>query len=273
MRGRFALWASKENDTAGRILLPGDYGAVPPNTTHTFQILDPFTEMVGVIQPGGFEDLFLFLASENYTSSTYAPFPQGNFTSPGGDADTISKLQDFDVWAQLQFAPPMDFDANGSSGDEDAVWKDGTNQLGKNSATPFFVANGYGPKYLASDSHNASYYIVQPFITAAQSDGNFTEGTITLSMLDSDAQAEEWSLPGHTALEVVDGLVAVKVQGYDEVLNLSTGDVAFVPANTTWSFWGESAYSKVLYVCQGRDTLDQRLRSRGVSWDSVIWPA
>ncbi|PVI06700.1 RmlC-like cupin [Periconia macrospinosa] len=161
LRGRFALWASKDNTTAGRIFTPGDYGAVPQNTTHSFQTLDPFTEMVGVIQPGGFEELFYFLATANYTSSTYAPFPQGNFTSPGGDADTISKLQKLDVWAQLQFSPPIDFDANGISGDKGAVWKNGTNELAKDSTTPFFVAKGYGPKYLSHSTTNVSY-IVEP---------------------------------------------------------------------------------------------------------------
>lgn len=55
LRGRFQLWTEKDGDEETRILIPGDYGAVPENTTHTFQILDPDTEMVGVISPGGFE--------------------------------------------------------------------------------------------------------------------------------------------------------------------------------------------------------------------------
>lgn len=54
-RGRFQLWTDKYGDQETRVLTAGDYGAVPHNTTHTFQILDPDTEMVGVIQPGGFE--------------------------------------------------------------------------------------------------------------------------------------------------------------------------------------------------------------------------
>jgi len=60
-RGRFQLWTDKYDDENTRVLGPGDYGAVPHNTTHTFQILDPDTEMVGVIQPGGFE----WVLSEN----------------------------------------------------------------------------------------------------------------------------------------------------------------------------------------------------------------
>lgn len=44
LQGRLQLWTSDaetfENEEA-RLLTPGDYGAVPHNTTHTFQILDP----------------------------------------------------------------------------------------------------------------------------------------------------------------------------------------------------------------------------------------
>lgn len=229
--------------------------------------------MVGVIQPGGFESLFYFLASANYSSTTSAPFPQGNFTTPGGDPGVIQKLQSFDVYAKLDFSPPMTFDANGVAGNGSSSWHSGANALGADSATPFFVAKGYGPKYLAASSSNASYMVVEPFVTAAQSDGNFTQGTITLSQLPAGASAGTYSLPGHTALEVLDGLVGVSIDGYTDTLVLAVGDVVFVPANTTWSFWGEAAYSKVLYVGQGKNTLDAQIMAGAQVWDSVIWPA
>jgi quercetin dioxygenase-like cupin family protein len=55
-KGRFQLWAQKDsNEQQARLLTQGDYGSVPRNTTHTFQLLDPDSEMVGVIVPGGFE--------------------------------------------------------------------------------------------------------------------------------------------------------------------------------------------------------------------------
>jgi quercetin dioxygenase-like cupin family protein len=60
-RGRFQLWAEKNGEENARSLTSGDYGAVPPNITHTFQILDPDTEMVGVIVPGGFESVHSLL--------------------------------------------------------------------------------------------------------------------------------------------------------------------------------------------------------------------
>ncbi|KAJ4343532.1 hypothetical protein N0V87_000299 [Didymella glomerata] len=270
LKGRYALWTSKDNVTSGRILTPGDYGAVPHDTTHTFQLLDPFVELVGVIQPGGFEDLFYFLANANYSSTTNAPFPQGNFTDPGGDSSLITTLESYDVYAQLTFSPPMDFGANGAT-EEDAVWHDRSNELGKDAQTPFFVAKGYGPKYLAGD-RESSYAIVEPFVTSQQSDGNFTEGTITLSKPVDGARPATYSLPGHTALEIVDGLVSIDVGGFDGTTTLSVGDVVFVPANTTFSFWGESVYSKVLYVGAGEDTIDARIRKNAKEWDSATWP-
>lgn len=55
-KGRFQLWAQHgDGEQQARLLTQGDYGSVPRNTTHTFQILDPDTEMIGVISPGGFE--------------------------------------------------------------------------------------------------------------------------------------------------------------------------------------------------------------------------
>jgi quercetin dioxygenase-like cupin family protein len=227
--------------------------------------------MVGVIQPGGFEDLFYFLANANYSSTTNSPFPQGNFTDPGGDSSLITKLESYDVYAKLTFSPPTNFGANDAT-DEDAVWHSGTNNLGKDAQTPFFVAKGYGPKYLAGDK-SSSYAIVEPFITSQQSNGNFTEGTITLSRQADGSEPITYSLPGHTALEVVDGLVNVNVGGFEGTTTLAIGDVVFVPANTTFSFWGESAYSKVLYIGQGKDTVDARLREHAKEWESATWPA
>lgn len=56
LKGSYQLWAQKGNDTQQtRIIYPGDYGSVVRNTTHTFRILEPDTEMIGAIVPGGFE--------------------------------------------------------------------------------------------------------------------------------------------------------------------------------------------------------------------------
>ena len=118
----------------------------------------------------------------------------------------------------------MNFDANGTSGDKGAVWNNGANELAKDSKTPFFVAKGYGSKYLSHSTTNVSY-VVEPFITSTQSAGKFTEGTITLSQLAPNTQADKWALPGHTALEIVDGLAGVRVQGFEELMEIFRSDL------------------------------------------------
>lgn len=243
---------------------------MPPNTTHTFQITDPFTEMIGVISPGGFEDLFYFLGSANVSSDTNSPYiPNSNATTPGGDASTISSLERFDVHAKLNYTPPMHFDNNGTT-DPTTAWHNGANEPAEDSTTPFFIAKDFGPKYLAS-SNSQSYTIIQPFITAVQSVGNFTEGTLTLSQ-GSNITAQTWNLPGHTALEVTDGAVSVSVEGYAGKPTLFTGDVFFIPSGTDFSFWAAATFSKVLYIGQGNDTLDSRLIEQARRWDSAVWP-
>ncbi|KAI7503763.1 RmlC-like cupin [Hortaea werneckii] len=270
LRGRYNLWASRNGSNEGRVLSPGDYGAVPPNTTHTFQITDPLTEMVGVISPGGFEDLFYFLGSANVSSYTHSPYiPNSNATTPGGDASTISSLEKFDVHAKLDYSPPIQFDNNGTT-DSTTAWHNGDNEPAENSSTPFFIAKDFGRKYLTG-SAKTSYTIVQPFITATQSDGKFTEGTLTLSQ-GSNSTSQIWNLPGHTALEVIDGAIGVSVEGHVEKPELFVGDVVFIPANTSFSFWAVASFNKVLYIGQGDDTLDSRLIDQAKSWEAAVWP-
>ncbi|KAE9291070.1 hypothetical protein PR003_g25134 [Phytophthora rubi] len=118
-RGRFQLWAESYNSTTEqqtRVLTQGDYGAVPHNTYHTFQVLDPDTQMTGVIQPGGFEELFVALRDSYYNSSTYANFePSRTNSSAGTNADTISALEEYDVYAQLTWETRHDA-VNGTAG-------------------------------------------------------------------------------------------------------------------------------------------------------------
>lgn len=54
LRGRFQLWTEKYGEDESRVFIPGDYGAVPINTTHTFQILDPDTESKSTPKPSSY---------------------------------------------------------------------------------------------------------------------------------------------------------------------------------------------------------------------------
>ncbi|KAL4760929.1 RmlC-like cupin domain-containing protein [Aspergillus foveolatus] len=269
-KGRFQLWAQKgDGEQEARLLTQGDYGSVPRNTTHTFQILDPDTEMVGVISPGGFEDLFYALGT-NYSDATntpYVPAASNGTSSPG--ADVISSLQKYDVYAQLDFEPTRDL-VNGSSSTTSS-WHaidSSATPLGE-PGQPYFIANNYGPKYL--NSRHGNYQIVQPLVTNAQSqDTNFTLSTIVMSRQHSET-VDTWKANGACAFEVLEGSVVIKIGAYPAA-RLETGDVAFVPKNTAYQYWTTGSYAKVLYVSAGQEGLDKRLIESGESWSYPTFP-
>ncbi|KAF3017076.1 hypothetical protein E8E14_006698 [Neopestalotiopsis sp. 37M] len=269
-KGRVQLWA--ETDAAGesaRLLSQGDYGAVPHNTTHTFQIMDPDTQLTGVIQPGGFEALFIALASSTFDSavgSEYIPADISDATA--SDSSVISALEAFDVYAQLEYNPRRDM-VNGSAGGA-ANWHNGTNELGADAATPNFVAKGWGPKYLNTDG--GIYRIMSPLATGDQTAGNFTMGNMVISRMMSNMTAETVSYPAAVAFQLEEGQLVVDVDGYESV-SLIQGDVVFVPAETSFSYYATAAYTKVLYVTGGGDgCMDHELMQRAEAWNYTTYP-
>lgn len=148
-----------------------------------------------------------------------------------------------------------------------SAWHTGSNALANDSSTPFFVAKDYGPQYL--NNQTGSYKVIQPFVTPVQSAGNFTLSTITMARV-AVADVTESVYPGHAAFEVLDGQLKVLMGG--ETLSLLQGDVVFIPGNTSYKYFSDVAYTKVLHISQGADGLDSALIAGGVSWDSPIWP-
>jgi quercetin dioxygenase-like cupin family protein len=212
--------------------------------------------------------LFYTLAATNYTSTFDAPFSiTANSSSGGSDASVISALEALDVYAQLDFVPRRDL-VNGTAPPSD--WHYGPNAPATNATTPFFIAKGRGPQYINGAS--GYWQVVSPFITPTQSAGNFTQGTITLSKTFSNATAAPiHTLTTHTALEVIEGALTVSMEG--QVLQLTTGDVAFVPSGTPFSYWSTIAYTNVLYIGGGSDTLDQQLIKAGQAWSYPLFPS
>ncbi|OJD35825.1 quercetin-dioxygenase [Diplodia corticola] len=274
-KGRVQLW-TKTNTTGenARILTAGDYGAVPHDTIHTFQITDPDTQLTGVIQPGGFEQLFIAIGDGPYNSSTGAAFVPAAVNSSasgaGSSASMISALESFDVFAQLDYSPRYDF-VNGSAGTSaGARWHDGANALAKDAHTPNFIAKGYGPKYLNVD--DGVYRVVQPLVTDTQSAGNFTMGTITMSpLLANQTDTTQQNLTQPLAFQVEEGLLVVAVDGYDAV-NLIQGDVVFIPAGTAFTYHAAVPFTKFLYVSGGGDGLDYQLLQKSVAWNYATYP-
>ncbi|GKT46483.1 questin oxidase [Colletotrichum spaethianum] len=268
-KGQIQLWA-KTNDTEeqARVLTPGDYGAVPQNTVHTFQITDPDTQLTGVISPGGFEELFIAIANSEFNSSTGAEFvPAAADGSSGSDPELISALEAFDVYAQLDFTPRRDL-VNGSAGGDD-TWHTAANALAPDAVTPNFVAKNRGPKYLNTDG--GVYHLIAPLATGNQTASNFTMGTVTLSPLVSNQTATEAKLSQPLAFQLEEGALDIAVDGYDTV-TLIQGDVVFIPAATPFRYHASATFTKFLYVSGGGDGFDYQLLQRAASWEYATYP-
>jgi quercetin dioxygenase-like cupin family protein len=269
-KGRVQLW-TKTNATEerARVLTAGDYGAAPHNTIHTFQITDPDTQLTGVIQPGGFEALFLAIADGPFTSSTNAPFVPTKPTNSGAGSDpsAISALEHFDVFAQLAFSPRRDF-VNGTAGGS-GYWHDGPNTLAPDAVTPNFIAKNYGPKYLNTDG--GVYQLLAPLATAKQTAGNFSMGTLTLSPLQANQTATRMRLRQPVAFQLEEGALVVDVEGYDAA-TLIQGDVVFVPAGVKFSYSASATYTKFLYVSGGKDGFDYQLLQNAHAWNFTTYP-
>lgn len=213
-------------------------------------------------------DLFYTLG-QNFTSSTNTPYTPAAVNESSPNANAISSLQQFDVYAKLDFNPRRDF-ANGSA--PSSNWHEASNSLGT-PGKPYFIANNYGPRYL--NSQHGAYQIVQPLVSPSQSqDVNFTMSTILINRPRngaSGATVPTWQGPGAAAFEVLEGSLKIQIGEYP-VATLSSGDVAFIPKKTEYKYWTEGAVAKVLYVSSGKEGVDQRLIGEGKKWEYVAFP-
>ncbi|KAI1366484.1 quercetin 2,3-dioxygenase [Xylaria arbuscula] len=248
-----------DGEDQSRILAPGDYGSVVRNTTHTFQILDPDTELTGVIVPGGFEELFYTLG-DNFTSGTNTPYvPAPDLGLAGPDSGAIGDLESFDVYAQLDFEPRRDL-VNDTAPAGTVYGEPGE---------PYFVANGYGPKTLNSQFR---YQVVQPLATQDQSrDLDFSISTISINKKKSNVTIPEHALSGASAFQVLEGLLSIEIGEYEPAL-LGGGDVAFIPPGMSFRYWSNVAFTKVLYVGKGDDSVDNQLIAAGEPWEFTSFP-
>lgn len=233
-------------------------------------MLDPDTYLTGVISPGGFEALFFYLADSDFMTSTLANFVSivSNDTSSGTDPEVISSLQKFDVFSQTSYNPCRDFDNNGTAGGT-RNWHNRSNTLSADVETPNFVAKGWGPKYLNTDG--GAYCIITPLASKNQTEGAFTEGTITISPLLSNQTATETNLETALALQVEKDSLRIQVPNY-ETYDIIQGDVLFLPPGTNFTYQATAAFTKALYVTGGGNSFDQDLLDRSIPWDFASYP-
>ncbi|TQV92547.1 hypothetical protein V2A60_007225 [Cordyceps javanica] len=275
-RGRVELWAKKgtaDGKDEARVASFGDYGNVPPGTIHTFQLIDPDSQLTHAFHPAGFEKLFDDVSAGRFSSDAHAPYvPDPVDEQPYGPMtpELTELFEPLDLFAvpDEDYIPRRDF-VNGTASSDGLNWHNGTNELPTDPAEPYFVANNYGPKFLNTDN---GYKVIQPISTVDNShNGNFTMGTIIMSKKQGNETESRVTLPHHLGIQLDDGQLALSVEGY-KMTYLLQGDVAFIPAGTPFSYYATVPLTKFLYLNAGPRGLEHELLSRSVSWGFPSYP-
>lgn len=91
-----------------------------------------------------------------------------------------------------------------------------------------------------------------------------------MSRRSSNTTTPTYTLPDHTAFEVLEGTLSLTIE--EETVTLIMGDVTFIPGNTSFSYWSDVAFTKVMYISAGVDGLDQKLLKKAESWEWPVFP-
>jgi len=96
-----------------------------------------------------------------------------------------------------------------------------------------------GPKYL----HQKLGQVVAPRATPAETSGNFSVSTIAMRQRPSNDTISRQTFADPQAFQVHEGQLTLTMAG--ETNNLITGDLAFIPGNTTFSYWSDVRFTKI----------------------------
>lgn len=276
-RGRVELWGMKNKTGASqeaRVGTLGDYGNIPPDAIHTFQLTDPDSQLAHVFHPGGFEHLFDEFSAGSFptngVNSPYLPLAADPEIFGPMTPELAAQFAKLDLYASPseEFVPRRDF-VNGTAGDPHIHWHDGPNTLSNDSTLPYFVAKDYGPKFL---NFANGYKVIQPLATPEQATGgNFSMGTIIMSPKLHNESANVATLPNHFAVQMEDGQLILEVDGC-KTAQLLPGDVAFVPSGVKFSYHATVPYTKFLYLNGGAKGLEYQLLKTSVPWNFTAYP-
>lgn len=264
-KGRIQMWEESNESGASqeaRVLTQGDYVGVPHNTKHTFQSVDDDTQVTHVFVPGGLEEIYLANAISDWNSSTYAEYAIISGNSSGAPFRTSN--QDFYL---TNMQPHRDL-VNGTAGAPGYNWHNGSNPLAETPTSYSFIAQNYGPKFLNAEN---GYKVITPLVTPGQSGGNFTMGQITMSVPMPNETLASTLLTDHTAFQMDEGQLVLHVDGYDPV-DIIQGDVAFIPANTNFTYSSAVPFTKFVYFSGGSNGIDIQLLDKSIPWDYPVYP-
>lgn len=237
------------------ILCPTMQGVV-----HQYQILGPYTEFIGLIVPGGWEEFFRFIG-EPYSTGPLFPLsdPRNPFEVLIPKLKAAAEIFDMIPQPQLPTFDPQ-------------PWEETENRL-PGALEPYFLKAGTGPKFLVGGT------VVQPLATAKESNGRFTIGSIegssyfkSSSIFSKIATGQEISFTStHHCFHVADGYLDFSLSGSKEQTRLGVGETVYIPAGTSFRFDFASKFAKV-YVFANGTGIVKLLCSLGKLYPGTIPP-
>jgi quercetin dioxygenase-like cupin family protein len=224
------------------------------HTIHQYQILGPYSEFLGLIVPGGWEEFFRFIG-EPYSGPL---FPLEDDRNPFEILIPKLKLaaQEFDMVPQPQHPH---FDPQPWSADENSL---------PGGLRPYFLRSGTGPKYLVGGT------VCTPLATTKESAGRFCIGSVEgsshhgSSSLFAGGKSIKFDSTHH-CVQVADGTMKFTVDGAKGIL--AVGETLFIPAGMEFSFEFASALAK-MYVFANDSGLVELLCKLGREYAAPVLP-
>jgi quercetin 2,3-dioxygenase len=237
--GQVQLWADEES----RLLIPGDFGYIPPGTVHSYQLHRAGSSFVGPIIPAGW-DRFFDLCGTPYSGPAYAPGP---YLPP-----PFEKFQQAEIEFNMKYRPDMSFTPPSDAAPDDAL-------PGEQRA--YFLRRGEGTRHLLGGQLQTA------LCTSAETGGRIAMTTVELP--------RGATMPAHThartheTLIVLDGVLSVTLD--DAAHTATRGDTVNVPAGCAHAYAAQSGYAKVLTM-SAPGGLERLFALAGEPTDQPIFP-
>lgn len=238
-RGQLQLWADGES----RVLNPGDFAYVAPGTAHAYGFLGNYTETVGMITPGGWEEFFVF-TSNPYGGPAFPPVDQ----SPP-PFERLGRAQELhDVTFRRDLAP---FAAQTDRTDET-------------------LPEGEGSYFLRADC--GTRHVMFGQVCTVLAGGAQTSGALGKAVIEGPRGAQ---MPAHVhretheVLYVLNGRLRVTLDGVETVVH--PGDCVNIPAGCVHGYTLEGSSTRLLTM-NARAGTEELFAVAGEPWAYPVFP-
>lgn len=216
---------------------------------HQYQIVGEYTEFVGLIVPGGWEEFFRFIG-EPYAGPLWPVHDERNPFEV-----LIPKLkmaaERFDMVPQ-----PM------HKGFEPQVWEERDSVL-PGACEPYFVKALSGPRYVVGG------VLVRPLAMAKESNGRFEIGCIEGSSMHGD-ELKELKFGVHHAFHVESGTLELTTGG--DASRLGVGETAYIPKEQDFSLKFGSRFARAYVFSSGAGLVEKLVNGAGEEYKDNIVP-